>query len=233
MNIDPEHPDMEERDRFVLSHAHLVPGLYSTLAHRGYFPVDELKTLRQFGSKLQGHTFRDLEIGVETTGGSLGQGLSLANGFAIAARMRAADGSLPSYHTYCAISDGELNEGSTWEALMFAAKEKLDTLTIILDRNGIQLSDDTANIIPLEPLREKMESFNLNLLEVDGHSHQEILFALSKAKLSKGNCTVVIANTTPGKGVSFMEDKWQWHGKAPNDKEYEQAIAELERVHDS
>lgn len=228
MHIDPDSPAMEARDRFVMSPAHMVPGLYSTLAHRGYFPVEELKTLRKYGSKLQGHTYRDLEIGVETTGGSLGQGLSIAAGMALASKMRQGEASsLPSFHTYCLISDGELNEGSIWEAIMFSVKEKLDNLTIILDDNGIQLSDDTEEVMPMDPLRARFEAFGLNVLEVDGHSHSELVFALNKAKITSGRPTMVISHTTAGKGVSFMEGKWQWHGKAPNQEQYHQAMKEL------
>ncbi len=228
MNIDPENPDKESRDRFVLSPAHMVPGLYSTLANRGFFPVEELLTLRKYGSRLQGHTYRDLDIGVETTGGSLGQGLSIANGFALASRMREKENKdLPSFHTYCVISDGELNEGSTWEGFMFAVKENLDNLTIILDKNGIQLSDNTENVMPLGSIRDKLEAFDLHVLEVDGHSFPEIKFALSKAKITKGKPTVIISNSIAGKGVSYMEGKWEWHGKAPNQEQYNQAMSEL------
>jgi transketolase len=222
MNIDPKNPAMPERDRFVLSPAQMVPGLYSTLAHRGFFPVALLKTLRSIDSKLQGHTYRDLELGVETTGGSLAQGISIACGMALAAKLDSKD-----WRTYCVISDGELNEGQTWEALMFSVKEKLDNLTIILDKNDIQQSGDTKDIVSLEPMRPKFEAFNFAVLEVDGHNFTEILFALNKAKLTTGKPTLIISHSIPGKGVSYMEGEWEWHGKAPDDKQYEQAVKEL------
>jgi transketolase len=226
LNIDPQQPSWPERDRFVLSPAHMVPGLYATLATRGFFPESELITLRQNGTRLKGHTFRDLNLGVETTGGSLGQGISVAIGMALASRQLQQQGK-PGWHTYCLISDGELNEGQTWEALMFAPNAKLDNLTVVLDRNGIQLSNFTAELMPTEPIKAKLESFNWQVLEVDGHDFAQIGFAFAKAKIIKNRPTIILANTTPGKGVSFMENNPAWHGKAPNMEQTQQALREL------
>lgn len=231
MNVDPTAPDKEDRDRFVLSPAHQVPGLYAVLAERGFFAKSELLTSREFGSLLQGHAFRNLEIGVETTGGSLGQGLSLACGFALEARMREngiGSENKPAFNTYCVVSDGELNEGQTWEAIMFAAKEKLHNLVAIIDDNNIQLSDNTSKIMPLAPFSEKFRDFGWHVLEIDGHDFNQMAFAFNKAKLVADKPVAIIAKNTPGKGVSFMENKWQWHGKAPNDQELEDALKELE-----
>lgn len=228
MNIDPSNPGMPGRDRFVLSHAHVVPALHSVLAQRGFIDPVTLGSLRQYGSQLQGHTFRNLDIGIETTGGSLGQGLSVAIGMAMADKInRQGTMADPNYHTFCAISDGELNEGQIWEAFMFLGKTRPDNLTVILDRNNIQQSNFTEQLLPLEPLISKLEAFNLNVLQVNGHSFPEIIFALQKAKLTKHKTTVVVANTVPGKGVSFMEYNWEWHGKAPNEQQFNQAITEL------
>lgn len=223
MDINPEKPAKPERDRFVLSAAHMVPALYATLAERGYFLKKELSTLRSFNSRLKGHTVRNLEMGVETTGGSLGQGISLAVGFALAARVKNE-----SWRTYCVIGDGECNEGEVWEAAMLATKEKLDNLCVVLDHNGIQLSADTKDIMPLEPFGTKWEAFGWHVIEVDGNEMSQVLFAFEKARLVKGQPVIIIANTIPGKGVSFMENRWEWHGKVPDDKELKQALSELE-----
>lgn len=222
LNIDPKKPDWADRDRFILSPAHMVPGLYSVLAARGFFPESELTTLRQNGSRLKGHTYRDLELGVETTGGSLSQGISIAMGIALAARLQNKN-----YHTYCLISDGELNEGQTWEAIMFANKHMLDNLVVILDRNHIQQSASTDEVMPTEPIADKFRAFNWQVQEIDGHDFGQIGFAINKAKIMKGRPVVIIAHNTPGKGVSFMENNADWHGKAPNDNEFEQAMKEL------
>lgn len=228
MNIDPRSPESPDRDRFVLSAAHMVPVLYATLAERGFFPKEELLTLRQHNSRLKGHTFRDLGIGVETTGGSLGQGINIAVGFALASRLQAqSDQSIEKFRTYCVIGDGESNEGSVWEAAMFAAKEKLDNLCVICDRNNIQLSNSSDNIMPLEPLPDKWRAFGWQVLEIDGNDIGQIRFAFNKAKLIKDKPTIIIANTIPGKGVSFMESKWEWHGKVPTDEELQVALTEL------
>lgn len=222
MNISPDDPKDPKRDRFVLSAAHMVPALYAVLAERGYMAKKELKTLRTLDSKLAGHTFRDLDIGVETTGGSLGQGMSIALGMALAAKI-----SKETYRTYCVIGDGESNEGQIWEAAMFANKYELDNLCVILDRNHIQLSESTEVVMPIEPVKEKWEAFNWNVVEVDGNDISQVLFAYNKAKIIKGRPTLILANTIPGLGVSFMENKWQWHGKVPNDEELKLALEEL------
>jgi len=222
LKIDPKRGDWSERDRFVLSPGHVVPGLYAVLAERGFFPVAELDTLRANNSRLKGHTFRNLDIGVETTGGSLGQGFSLALGMAMNAKIKDLD-----YRTYCIISDGELNEGQIWEGLMFGYKHELDNLCVILDRNHIQLSDQTEIIMPTEPIVDKLKAFNWQVLEIDGHDFGQIGFALSKSKIIKGRPTIIIANVTAGRGVSFMENNSAWHGKAPNDVEFKLAIQEL------
>ncbi len=194
MKIDPENPADDNRDRFVLSAAHMVPVLYATLAERGFFPKSELMTLRSLGSRLKGHTFRNLEIGVETTGGSLGQGIGIALGFALASRMREQDNTqgLRPFRTYCVIGDGESNEGSVWEAAMFAAKEKLDNLCVICDRNNIQLSNSSDNIMPLEPLAAKWEAFGWQVLQINGNDLAEVLFALNKSKIIKGKPTIKV-----------------------------------------
>lgn len=226
MKVDPRSPEDPNRDRFVLSAAHMVPVLYATLAERGFFPKEELLTLRQHNSRLKGHTFRNLEIGVETTGGSLGQGINMALGFALASRLQAKEGG-ESFRTYCVIGDGESNEGSVWEAAMFAAKEKLDNLCVICDRNNIQLSNSSDNIMPLEPLAEKWSAFGWHVLQIDGNDIGQVRFAFNKAKLVKDRPTIIIANTIPGKGVGFMEQKWEWHGKVPTDDELKVALTEL------
>lgn len=225
MNVDPEKPDKPDRDRFVLSAAHMVPVLYATLAERGFFLKKELPSLRSFGSRLKGHTVRNLEIGIETTGGSLGQGISVAVGFALAARLKQQN-----RRTYCVIGDGECNEGEVWEAAMLAKKEKLDNLCVVLDHNKIQLSADTKDVMPLEPFGPKWEAFGWHVIEVDGNEMAQVLFAFEKAKLVKGQPVIIIANTVPGKGVSFMENKWEWHGKVPNDEELKEALSELENA---
>lgn len=222
MKVNPQDPRMHDRDRFVLSGAHMVPGLYATLAEAGFFPKEELTTLRKFGSRLEGHATRNLDIGVETTGGSLGQGVSVAIGFALAAKIDAKP-----YRTYCVLGDGESNEGSVWEAAMFAAKYSLDNLVYILDRNDIQLSGDSDDIMPLEPLVAKWQAFNWNVIDINGNDIPEILSAFRKARETKNKPTIIIANTVPGKGVSFMENKWQWHGGVPDEGQLKTALDEL------
>lgn len=222
LKIDPKNPSWVERDRFVLSPGHVVAGLYATLAARGFFKEEELETFRADNSRLKGHTYRDLELGVETTGGSLGQGFSLAIGMALNAKLNNLD-----YRTYCIISDGELNEGQVWEGFMFCNKHKLDNLCIILDRNKIQLSDYTEEVMPTEPISQKLEAFGFQVLEIDGHDFNQIGFALNKTKIIKGRPSIVIANVTAGKGVSFMENNPSWHGKAPNEEEFKLAMKDL------
>lgn len=225
MRVNAKDCCMADRDRFVLSAAHMVPGLYATLAEAGFFPKEELTTLRKFGSRIEGHTVRNMEIGVETTGGSLGQGVSIACGMAMAAKIDKKD-----WRTYCIVGDGESNEGSVWEAALFASKFQLDNLVFITDRNKIQLSGDGLDIMPLDPLGDKWRAFNWYVIEINGNNFDEIRSAFQKAREIKGKPTMIVANTIPGRGVSFMENKWQWHGKAPNDEEFKQALADLNKI---
>lgn len=222
LNYDPKNPDWPERDRLILSNGHICPGLYATLAHAGYFPHKELMTLRKFGTRLQGHPERKRLSGVETTSGPLGSGLAQASGYAYVARM---DGQ--KFRTYCLTSDGEHQEGNHWEAVMFAAKYNLNNLTVIVDRNNIQIDGYTEDIMPLEPLIEKYKAFNWSVIDIDGHNMQEIIDACDKAKATFENPTVIIAHTIPGKGVDFMEGDYKWHGKPPNKEEAKKALHEL------
>lgn len=210
LNHDPKNPGWEERDRLILSNGHITPIRYSAMAHAGYFPLEELKTLRKFGSRLQGHPERERLPGVETTSGPLGSGLGQAAGYAYAARM---DGK--KFRVYCIMSDGEQEAGNTWESAMFAGKYKLSNLTAIIDRNNIQIDGMTENIMPLEPLRAKYEAFNWHVLEVDGHNIEEFVDAVEKAKAIYEKPTVIIAHTIPGKGVDYMEFRYEWHGSPP------------------
>lgn len=225
MNIDPADPYKDDRDRFVLSKGHAAPILYAALAERGYFPVDELKTLRKIGSRLQGHPAYHDVPGVEVTTGSLGQGLSMACGIALAGKM---DGK--NYRTYCLLGDGELQEGQNWEAAMFAHAYGLSNLTALVDRNRLQISGNTEEVMGLDPLPEKFKAFGWNVEIIDGHNIRMILDACSKAARSKKNPTVIILNTVKGKGVSFMENNVGFHGKACNPEEYAKAVAELKAV---
>lgn len=225
MNIDPARPQWEDRDRFVLSKGHCAPALYATLAQRGFFPVEDLKLLRSIKAHLSGHPDMRHVPGVDMSTGSLGQGLSTAVGMAIAAKLKGKD-----YRTYVICGDGELAEGQIWEAAMAAAKWKLDNLCVFVDVNGLQIDGKTADVMPTEPLDKKFEAFNWNVLKADGHDMDAILDALKKARELKGAPTVVIVSTVKGKGVSFMENQAGWHGKAPNDEQFEQAKAELEAV---
>lgn len=209
---DPRRPDWEERDRLILSNGHICPVLYATMAHRGYFPVEELLTLRKFGSRLQGHPHRTALPGLETTSGPLGSGLSQAVGMALGLRM---DNPYTSQYVYCLMSDGELQEGNTWEAAMMAGKEKLHNLIAIIDRNGIQIDGYTKDVMPLEPLREKFESFNFDVQEVDGHNFRMVADAIGKAQAVYGQPSVIIAHTIPGKGVDIFERDYRWHGNPP------------------
>jgi len=222
MNIDPKKPDWSDRDRFVLSCGHIAPVLYATLAHRGYFPREELKTLRKFGTRLSGHP-HNLDLpGIETSSGPLGQGLSQAVGMALAARMDEKK-----WRTYAILSDGEQDEGQIWEAVMFAGKQKLHNLTAIIDRNNIQIDGFTEDVMPLEPLADKYRAFNWYVLEVDGHNFDEILGALRHSRAVFEKPTVIIAHTIPGKGVDFMENDYHWHGKPPKTAEAKIALREL------
>ncbi|MDO8467248.1 MAG: transketolase [bacterium] len=222
MNYDPKKPEWPERDRLVLSNGHICPIRYVTMAHAGFFPLEELKTLRKINSRLQGHPHRSALPGVETTSGPLGSGLSQAVGMALAARM-----DKKRHRVYCVTSDGEHDTGNTWEAILFAGKNRLSNLTMIVDRNNIQIDGTTENIMPLEPLRDKYEAFNWQVLEVDGHNIEQFVDAVSEAKAIYEKPTVIIAHTIPGKGVSFMENDYLWHGKPPNKEEAAKALAEL------
>jgi len=222
LRINPQEPAWENRDRFVLSKGHAAPALYVVLAELGYFPKETLFTLRQLGSILQGHPDMRKTPGVEMSTGSLGNGLSVGIGMALGARLARKN-----YHVYALIGDGEVDEGGIWEAAMAASKYKLDNLTAICDFNRVQLDGPIEEIMPLDPLPEKWEAFNWNVIEMDGHNMGEILDALDKAKQVRGRPTVIVAHTVKGKGVSFMEGKFQWHGNAPNEEEYKIALKEL------
>ncbi len=220
---DPKRPDWPERDRFVLSCGHLCPIQYVALAMAGYFPLQELRTLRKIGSRLQGHPHRGSLPGVETTSGPLGSGLAEAAGMALAARL---DGK--KYRVYCLTSDGEHDEGNHWEAVNFIRRHRLSNLTAIVDRNNIQIDGNTEDVMPLEPLRDKYEAFGWHVLEIDGHNIREIVEAVAEAKVIHEKPTIVIAHTIPGKGVSFMEKDYTWHGRPPKDKaEADRAIRDI------
>lgn len=223
LNITPETRNDQNRDRVVLSNAHICPVLYATLAQRGFASRDAfLKTLRKMGSPFQGHSNNHFDIGIETCGGPLGQGLSQAIGMALAARMDDAK-----WRTYCLLSDGELDEGQSWEAVMMAGKERLRNLTAIVDRNNIQIDGYTETIMPLEPLADKWRAFNWHVIEIDGHNIGQFLDAVGEARAVYEKPTVILAHTIPGKGVSFMENKFEWHGKPPNPEEAKEALKEL------
>ena len=222
---DPKNPTWIDRDRFVLSNGHICPVYYATLAHAGYFPVEELKTLRKLGSKLQGHPHREWLPIVETSSGPLGCGLSQAVGMALADKIDLAE--LTSRRIYCAMSDGELQEGNSWEAIMLAAKYKLHNLVAVVDYNNIQIEGYVENVMPLAPLAEKWRSFNWNVIEIDGHNFKSIDEAFEKAKTVFEKPTVIIARTIPGKGVDFMEHDFHWHGTPPNAEQAKRALEEL------
>ena len=218
----PKKPDLPDRDRLVLSNGHICPILYVTLARAGYFPLEELETLRKINSRLQGHPHRKSLPGLETTSGPLGSGISQAIGFALAARL-----DQKKYRVYCFTSDGEHQEGNTWEAVMFAGKYKLNNLTVLVDRNNIQIDGFTENVMPLEPLKAKYEAFNWHVIEINGHDFYQIIGAVAEAHAIYEKPTVIIAHTIPGKGVSFMERDFLWHGKPPNEEQAKQALREL------
>jgi transketolase len=220
---DPEDPQWSERDRFILSKGHAAPILYAALAETGYFPVAELETLRKMDSRLQGHPDRNLTPGVEMSAGSLGMGLSFAIGIALAARLDSK-----TYRTYAFLSDGECEEGETWEAALAATQFKLDNLTAVIDCNGMQLSGWTRDIMNLEPLIRKWQAFGWHVIDIDGHDFDQILAAFAEAKKMKNKPTVIVARTVKGKGVSFMENNVVFHGKAPTQEEAEKALTELE-----
>lgn len=225
MNVDPKNPKMENRDRFVLSKGHTAPGLYSVLANRGYFPVEDLKTLRKLGSYLQGHPCMQETPGVDMSSGSLGQGLSAAVGMALAAKMDKKD-----YRVYCLCGDGEIQEGQIWEASMFAGHRKLDNLVVIVDNNGLQIDGNVADVCSPYPIDKKFEAFNFHTININGNDMDEIAAAMKEARQTKGQPTAIIMKTVKGKGVSFMENNAGWHGKAPNDEEYATAMADLEKI---
>jgi transketolase len=222
LHIDPKNPTDENRDRFVLSNGHICPIWYATLAHRGFFPKAELNTLRKLDSRLQGHPILKCVPGVENTSGLLGQGISQAVGMALAAKL-----DKKSYRVYCLTGDGELDEGQVWEAAMFAPNKKLNNLTWLIDRNNIQLDGLTEDIMPLERLRDKLESFNWYVIEIDGHNIEEIINSCNMAKSISERPTAIIAHTIPGRGVDFMEYKFEWHGKTPDRDQAKLALKEL------
>ncbi len=221
----PKDPFWEERDRLVLSNGHICPVLYASMAHAGYFPKSELKTLRKFGSRLQGHPHREWLPGIETSSGPLGSGLSQALGMALADRLE--KGRSSDRFFYCFLGDGELNEGQNWEAILMAGKESVRNLIAIVDRNNIQIDGFTEDVMPLENLRAKWESFNWHVQEIDGHSFSEIIAAVEEAKAIFEKPSVIIAHTIPGKGVHLFERKYEWHGIPPNKEQGELALAEL------
>ena len=233
LNHNPRKPGWGNRDRFVLSNGHTCPIIYAALARAGYFHVDELKTLRQLGSRLQGHPHRKALSGLETTSGPLGSGISQAIGMALAGKLddnpstRSMGSGHGKYRVYCMTSDGEHQEGNTWEGIMFAGKNKLRNLTVVIDRNNIQIDGFTENIMPLESLRAKYESFNWHVIEIDGHNIEQIADAVAEAKAIYEKPTAIIAHTIPGKGVSFMENDYLWHSKPFGVGEVQQALKEL------
>ena len=225
MNIDPKDPKKADRDRFVLSKGHTAPGLYSVLANRGYFPVEDLPTLRHLGSYLQGHPCMQETPGVDMSSGSLGQGISAAVGMALAAKMDGKD-----YRTYTLLGDGEIQEGQVWEASMFAGHRKLDNLVVIVDNNGLQIDGDIADGCSAYQVDKKVGAFNLHVVNIDGNDFDQIDAAFKEARATKGMPTAIICKTVKGKGVSFMENNAGWHGKAPNDDEYKTAMEDLEKI---
>ena len=225
MNVDPKKVSDPDRDRFVLSKGHCAPGLYSVMAEKGYFPKEELTTLRKLGSRLQGHPSMQYLPGLDMSSGSLGQGISAACGMALSAKLDKKD-----FRVYTLLGDGELQEGQVWEAAMFAGFRKLDNLVVIVDNNGLQIDGPVDKVCSPYPIDKKFEAFNFHVINIDGHNFDEIKAAFEEAKNTKGMPTAIIAHTVKGKGVSFMENQAGWHGKAPNDDEYKQAMEELERI---
>ena len=222
MNVDPKNPKWEERDRFVLSKGHTAPGLYAALAEKGFFPVEDLPTLRHIGSYLQGHPNMNTVPGVDMSTGSLGQGISAAAGMALAAKHQGR-----SCRVYALLGDGEIQEGQPWEAFMFAHQYKLDNLCAIIDNNGLQIDGRVEDVMSPYPIVDKLKAFGWNVVEIDGHDFDQIESAFAQARETKGVPTAIVMKTTKGKGVSYMENQAGWHGKAPNDEEYEKAMAEL------
>ena len=225
MNIDPKEPKKADRDRFVLSKGHTAPGYYATLAQRGFFPVEDLVTLRKVGSYLQGHPCMQHIPGVDMSSGSLGQGISAAVGMAISAKLSNDD-----YRVYTLLGDGEIQEGQVWEAAMLAGHKKLDNLVVIVDNNGLQIDGNIADVCSPYPIDKKFEAFNFHVINIDGHDYDQIAAAFKEARETKGRPTAIIAKTIKGKDVSFMENQASWHGVAPNDDQYAQAMQDLEKV---
>ncbi|MBQ6795177.1 MAG: transketolase [Clostridia bacterium] len=223
MNVDPKNPKMEDRDRFVLSKGHCAPALYATLAERGFFPVEDVHTLRRTDSYIQGHPDMKGIPGVDMSTGSLGQGISAANGMALAGKLSDKD-----YRVYTILGDGELEEGQVWEAAMFAAHYKLDNLTAFVDYNGLQIDGKITDVMNSEPIDDKFRAFGWNVIVIDAHNYDAILDAIDEAKATKGKPTMILAKSVKGKGVSFMEGSAAWHGAAPNQEQFDQAIAELD-----
>ncbi len=224
MNIDPKNPEKEDRDRFVLSKGHTAPGLYSALAYRGFFPVEDLKTLRHLGSYLQGHPNMHIP-GVDMASGSLGQGISAAAGMALGAKLSNKD-----FRVYTLLGDGELEEGQVWEAAMFSGFRKLDNFCVIVDNNGLQIDGPVDQVCSPYPIDKKFESFNFHVINVDAHDFDALRAAFKEARETKGAPTAIIMHSLKGKGVSFMEGSVDWHGKAPNDEEYATAMADLAKI---
>ena len=225
MNIDPKEPKKEDRDRFVLSKGHTAPGLYAALANRGFFPVEDLTTLRKLGSYLQGHPDMKHIPGIDMSSGSLGQGISTAVGMALGAKMDKKD-----FRVYTLLGDGEIQEGQVWEAAMFAGHRKLDNLCVIVDNNGLQIDGNVEDVCSPYPIDKKFEAFNFHVINIDAHDFDAIRAAFKEARETKGMPTAIIAHSIKGKGVSFMEGIADWHGKAPNDEEFAIAMADLEKV---
>ncbi len=225
MNVDPENPKKADRDRFVLSKGHTAPGYYSALANRGFFPVEDLKTLRKTGSYLQGHPDMKHIPGVDMSSGSLGQGISAAVGMAISAKL-----SGDSYRVYTLLGDGEIQEGQVWEASMLAAHRNLDNLVVIVDNNNLQIDGAVTDVNSPYPIDKKFEAFNFHVINIDGHDFDAIAASFKEARETKGQPTAIIAKTVKGKNVSFMENQASWHGAAPNDEQYATAMADLEKV---
>ena len=222
MNIDPKRPQWEDRDRFVLSKGHTAPGLYATLAHRGFFPVEELTTLRKMNSRLQGHPNMNTVPGVDMSTGSLGQGISCACGMALAAKYQGKKNNV-----YTLLGDGEIQEGQVWEALMFAAHYKLDNLCVIIDNNNLQIDGEITKVMNPHPIVDKLVAFGFIVVEIDGNDFDELAYAFEQFNTIEGAPFAIVMKTVKGKGVSFMENQAAWHGKAPNDEEYQQAMTEL------
>ncbi|MBQ9612834.1 MAG: transketolase [Lachnospiraceae bacterium] len=225
MHVDPQNPKDPDRDRFVLSKGHTAPALYSVMAQKGYFPVEELKTFRHLGARLQGHPSMQYLPGLDMSSGSLGQGISAACGMALAGKIDQKD-----FRVYTLLGDGELEEGQVWEAAMFAGAKKLDNLVVIVDNNNLQIDGNIEEVNNPKPIDKKFEAFNFHVICIDGHDFDQIRAAFAEARNTKGMPTAIIASTVKGKGISFMENNAGWHGKAPNDAQYEQAMGELDAI---